>query len=59
MGKEVIEHVSNGILLSHTKEWIWVSFSEVDEPRACYTEWSKSEGEKQVYTNTYICNLEK
>ena len=27
---------------------IWVSSSEVDEPRACYTEWSKSEREKQI-----------
>ena len=27
---------------------IWVSSREVDEPRACYTEWSKSEREKQM-----------
>ena len=33
------------------KEWIWVSSTEVDEPRACYTEWSKSEREKQIYIN--------
>ena len=25
------------------------SNSEVDEPRACYTEWIKSEREKQIY----------
>jgi len=31
----------NRILLSHIKGWIWVSSSELDEPRACYTEWSK------------------
>ena len=49
-----------GILLSHRKEWIWVSYSEVDEPRACYSEWSKSEKEKQIlYINAYIWNLEK
>ena len=37
------------------KECIWVSFNEVDEPRAYYTEWSKSEREKQILcTNTYI-----
>ena len=42
------------------KEWIWVSSGEVDEPRACYTEWNKSEREKQAsYINTYIWNLEK
>ena len=28
---------------SAPKKWIWVSSSEVDEPRACYTEGSKSE----------------
>ena len=27
------------------KERIWVSSNEVDEPRAYYTEWSKSERE--------------
>ena len=36
------------------------SVSEVDEPRACYTEWSKSEREKQLSCiNTYTWNLEK
>ena len=34
------------LLLSHKKEHIWVSSNEVDEPRAYYTEWSKSEREK-------------
>ena len=33
-------HIYDGILLSHKKEWIWVTSSEVDEPRACYTEWN-------------------
>ena len=37
--------VYDGILLSH-KKCIWVSSNEVDEPTACYTEWSKSEREK-------------
>ena len=32
----------------------------VDEPRACYTEWSKSEREKQIlYINAYIWNVKK
>ena len=45
----------DGILLSHKKEHIWVSSNEVDEPRAYYTEQSKSEREKQVsYINVYI-----
>ena len=39
----------NEILLSHEKELIWVSSNEVDEPRAYYVEWSKSERERQIY----------
>ena len=41
-------HIFNGILFSHKKEQIWVSSSEVDGLRACYTEWNKSEREKQI-----------
>ena len=53
-------YIYNGIFLSHQKEQIWVHCSEVDEPRACYTEWSKSEREKQIQDiNAYIWNLEK
>ena len=38
----------------------WVSSNEVDEPRAHYTEWSKSEGEEQTsYINAYGWNLER
>ena len=45
----------NGILLSHKMECIWVSSNEVDEPRAYYTKWSKSEREKQIlHNNVYI-----
>ena len=41
--------------LAIKREHIWVSSNEVDEPRAYYTEWSKSEREKQVsYTNIYM-----
>ena len=42
MDKEVVVHIYSEILLSHKGELIWVSSSELDEPRACYTEWSKS-----------------
>ena len=45
--KEVVVHIYNGIILSHKKEWIWVGWTETDEPRACYAEWSKSE--KYIY----------
>ena len=58
MGKEAVIHIHNGILLSHKKEHMRVSSNEVDEPRACYTEWSESE--KQIlYINAWIWNLEK
>ena len=33
---------------------------DMDGPRDCHTEWSKSEREKQIsYNIAYICNLEK
>ena len=58
--KEVVVHLHNGILLSYKKEHIWVCSNEVDEPRAYYTEWSKSEREGQIlHINAYIWNLEK
>ena len=60
MGKEVVVHIHNGILLSYKKECIWVSSNEEDEPGPYYTEWSKSERERQIlYISTYIWNLEK
>ena len=46
MDKEAVVHVYNGMLLGHKKERIWVSSNTVDEPRAYYTEWNKSEIEK-------------
>ena len=60
MDGEVVVHTHNGILLSHKKERIWVGWTEVDEPRVYYTEWSKSEREKQILS-LCVCvwNLEK
>ena len=53
-------HIHNETLFSHKKEWIWVSTSEVDEPKFCYTEWSKSEREKRIsYIDADIWHLEK
>ena len=55
-------HTHKGIYLAIKRNAleIWVSSNEVDEPRACYTEWNKSKKEKQIlYTNTYTWNLEK
>ena len=42
------------ILLSHKTECIWVSSNEVDETRAYYTEWSKSEREKNIYQSIHM-----
>ena len=54
-----VVHIYNGILLSHKKEQNWVICREVDGPRDCHTEWSKSERGKQIsYINTYMWNLE-
>ena len=47
MDKEVVVRVYNGILLSRNKESIRISSSEVDEPRARYTEWSQ--GKNVIY----------
>ena len=52
-------HTLNEILLSLKKEWSWVSWTKVDKPRACYTGWSKSERETQLYITIHIWNLEK
>ena len=58
MDKEAVVHTYNGILLSHKKECIRVRSNEVDEPRAYYTEWSKSEIEKQILPiNIYIYGI--
>ena len=51
-------HVHNGVLFCYKKEQIWVSSNEVDEPRAYYTEWSKSE-RQIMYINAYIWNPER
>ena len=55
MDKEDMVHIYNRILLSHEKEWIQVICRDMDGPRVCYTEWSKSEREKQViYLKIYV-----
>ena len=56
---EVVVHIYNGILLSYKKERIWVSWTEVDEPRACFTEWNKNWKNKYHIVNAYIWNLDK
>ena len=42
-------------LLSHKGKQMWISWTEVDELKACCIEWSNSEREKEVsYINAYI-----
>ena len=52
-------HICNGILLSHKKEWNNGICSNIDGPRDCHTEWSKSDSERQIYDITYMWNLKK
>ena len=55
MDKEGVVHLYKGILINFKKKLIWVTWAEVDEPTACYTEWSKSERENQIlYINVYM-----
>ena len=55
--KEDVLHMYNEILLSHKKELIWVICYEMNKPRACYTEWNKSERQTSCI-NAYMWNLE-
>ena len=58
MDKKAVVCIYNGVLLSHQKEYIWISSNEVDETGADYTQWSKPERKTAIqYTNTYIWNL--
>ena len=58
MDKKAVVHIHNGVLLSHKKEYIWISSNEVDETGVYYTEWSKPERKTPIQcTNAYIWNL--
>ena len=60
MDKEGAVHRHNGIVLSHKKERIWVSSSEVVETGAYYTKWGELERKTPIqYINAYIWNLER
>ena len=60
IGKEDVEYIYMMEYYSVIKRRIWVNDSEIDEPRVCYTEWNKSEREKQISRiNAYMWNLEK
>ena len=57
MDKEVVVYINNGILLSYKKECIQISDNDVDEPRACYTERSQSERERQILILIHIYGI--
>ena len=48
MDKKDVVHIYNGILLSRKKEQNNAICSNMDGPRDCHTEWSKSERERQI-----------
>ena len=50
-------HPYNGIPLIHKKGQNWVICRDVDEPRICHAEWSKSERRKQIHIHEYMWNL--
>ena len=53
-------HIYNGILLSHKKEQNSAICRDLDGPRDCHTERSKSKREKQIsYINAYMWNLKR
>ena len=58
MDKEDMVHLNNGILLSH-KKWNCVICIDMDGPRDCLTEWSKSQREEQIlyYILMHICGI--
>ena len=49
MDKKAVVHIHSWVLLSHQKEYIWISSNEVDETGAYYAEWS-SQKEKHQYS---------
>jgi len=58
--KEAVVHTHNGILLSHRKQWNCAICRDVDGPRDCHRELTKSEREKLIlYINAYMWNSEK
>ena len=59
MDKDMV-YIYKGILLSNKKEWINAIYSDMDGPRDCHTEWSKSDRERQPsYDIAYTWNLKK
>ena len=57
MDKEDVVHMYNEIFLSHKREQNNAICSNMDGPRDCYAEWSKSDTKRQIlYDVTYMQN---
>ena len=60
MDKEGMVHIYNGILLSLKKEWNKAICKDMNGPRDCHTEWSKSDKKRQIsYDIIYMWNQKK
>ena len=60
MDEEDVVHIYKGMLLSQKKERNNAICSNMDGPRDCPTEWSKSERAGQIlYDITYMWNVKK
>ena len=59
-GHKNVVHTHNKILLSHLKEQNNAICSDMEGPRDCHTEWSKSDREKQIlYDIAYMWHLQR
>ena len=56
MDKEDVVHIYNGILLSYEKEWNNAICSDMDGPRDCHSEWSRSDKDK-YHMISLICGI--
>ena len=57
MDKENVVHIYNGMLVSHQKEWNNAICSNMNGPRDCHTEWSKSDREEKYHMILLICGI--
>ena len=55
MDKEDVVHIYNGILLNRQKRnKICAISSNMDGPKDCHTEWSKSDKEEEIHETPYM-----
>ena len=58
LDKEDLVHMYSGMLLNHWKQWNNSICSNMDRPRECHTNWSKSDREGEIsYDIPYRWNL--